>query len=75
MRCVVITPLGALVEPDVNSSLAIVSGPVAACAASSAGPGWAASRRSKPIVARPSMRPSASTTGTSAGTTAAMARA
>ena len=39
MRCVLITPLGSLVEPEVNRNLAIVSGPTAACAASTAAVG------------------------------------
>ena len=37
MRCVLITPLGSLVEPEVNRNLAMVSGPVACMAASTAG--------------------------------------
>ena len=37
MRCVLITPLGSLVEPEVNRNLAMVSGPTCACAASTGG--------------------------------------
>ncbi len=44
MRCVLITPLGTLVEPDVNRNLAIVSGPTCSCAARSVAPGFACSR-------------------------------
>ena len=36
MRCVLITRFGEPVEPEVNRNLAIVSGPTAACAASTA---------------------------------------
>ena len=84
MRWVLITPLGALVLPDVNRNLAMVSGPTAACAAASVGPGSAASSALKPITVRPasgapaavtSAAPSVSTTGTSAGSTVAMALA
>ena len=58
MRWVLITPLGCLVEPEVNRNLAIVSGPTAACAASSAA-AWAWSRAgsSKRRTARPSSVP------------------
>ena len=37
MRWVLMTPLGVPVEPEVNRSLAIVSGPTLACAASTSG--------------------------------------
>ena len=73
MRCVLMTPLGSLVEPEVNRNLAIVSGPTAACAASTAAVGAVASRRANGVLARPSSAPSASTTSVSAGTTAAIA--
>ena len=36
MRCVLITPFGWPVEPEVNSSLAMVSGPTRSCASSTA---------------------------------------
>ena len=39
MRWVLTTPLGSLVEPEVNRNLAIVSGPTRACAASTRGAG------------------------------------
>jgi hypothetical protein len=75
MRWVVITPLGCRVEPEVKRNLAMVSGPSSACAASSSPRGEVASRLSKLRTARPSMPPSASTTVTSSGTVASMARA
>ena len=56
MRCVLITPLGSLVEPEVNRNLAIVSGPTLACAASTAAPAGVASRSAKAVTARPSTR-------------------
>ena len=37
MRCVLITPFGLPVEPEVNRNLAMVSGPTRAAAASTAG--------------------------------------
>ena len=75
MRWVLITPLGSLVEPEVNRNLAIVSGPTLACAASTAAVGSVASSSANDVVARPSIAPSVSTTGVSAGTTAAIALA
>src|ERR1043165_6411655 len=65
MRCVLMTALGAPVDPDVNRNLAIVSGPTASCAASTAG------------VTASSSRPTSSpyTTSTPAGTAAAIAGA
>jgi hypothetical protein len=74
MRCVLITPLGSLVEPEVKRNLAMVSGPTCACAASTCAVATVASRSSKLRVARPSIWPCVSTTGTSAGTVAVMAR-
>jgi hypothetical protein len=74
MRCVLITPLGSLVEPEVKRNLAMVSGPTCACAASTAAVAGLASRSAKASVARPSIWPCASTTGVSADTVAAMAR-
>ncbi len=73
MRCVLITPFGSLVEPEVNRNLAIVSGPTFACAASTAAVGLVASSSANAITARPSREPSASTTGVSRGTTEAIA--
>jgi hypothetical protein len=73
IRCVLITPLGCLVEPEVKRNLAIVSGPTLACASRTPSPGSVASRVSKAVTSRPSTLPSVSTTATSAGTTAAIA--
>ncbi len=39
MRCVLMTPLGLPVEPEVNRNFAMVSGPTLACAASTASVG------------------------------------
>ncbi len=75
MRWVLITPLGDLVEPEVNRNLAIVSGPTAAWARSAAGPGAVSSRLAKLRTARPSIAPSLNTNGTSAATVASMALA
>src|SRR4029453_15608231 len=46
MRWLLITALGTPVEPEVNRNLAMVSGPTAACARSSAAPGSASGRAS-----------------------------
>ena len=73
MRCVLITALGSLVEPEVNRNLAIVSGPTFAWAASTASVGFVASQSAKDSVARPSTLPSASSTRASAGTAAPIA--
>jgi hypothetical protein len=73
IRCVLITPFGSLVEPDVNRNFAIVSGPICACARSTATVGAVRRSDSKVSVARPSICPSVSTTGVSAGTVAAIA--
>ena len=75
MRCVLITALGSLVEPEVNRNLVMVSGPVARIAASTAGvAGGGEQLRRRAWWRGPSSVPSASTTSTSAGTAAAMAR-
>ena len=73
MRCVLITPLGSFVDPEVNRNLAIVSGPTPAWAASTADVGAVASKSAKLSVSRPSRAPSPRTTGVSPGTTAAIA--
>ena len=80
MRWVLMTPLGALVEPEVKRNLAMVSGPTWACAVSIAKPGTVASRSANGVAGRnaAASRPagrltSVSTTSTSAGNTAAMA--
>lgn len=74
MRCVLITALGILVEPEVKRNLVMVSGPVARIAASMAGVAGVAASASNGVVARPSIAPSAITTSVPAGTVAAMAR-
>ena len=53
MRWVLMTALGSLVEPLVNKNLTMVSGPVAACAASTAAVGAVASRSASGVAARP----------------------
>ena len=57
MRCVLITPLGSLVEPEVNRNLAIVSGPTRAWAASTAAVGAVASSSANGVTSRPSSAP------------------
>ena len=54
MRCVLMTPLGDPVEPEVNRSLAIVSGPTFAWAASTSGAGGVSARigRTSPRASR-----------------------
>jgi hypothetical protein len=49
MRCVLITPLGAPVDPEVNSTLATVSGPTRACAASTCEVAGVSSRAAKAV--------------------------
>ena len=75
MRCVLTTPLGSLVEPEVNRNLAIVSGPTARCAAAASGPASVASRSAKVSCARPGSAPCASNTGVSTATQAPIAAA
>ena len=74
MRWVLITPLGSLVEPEVNRNFAIVSGPTAAWAAAPVWPGTVASKASNGVTVRSSSVPSVSTTSMSVPTHAAMAR-
>ena len=50
MRCVLITPLGRPVEPEVNRILATVSGPTAALARSTALVGRVARRSAKAVM-------------------------
>ncbi len=69
------TALGILVEPLVNKNLAMVSGPVAAMAASTAGVAAVAHRLSKAVTVRPGTSPSTITTSMSPCTVAAMALA
>ena len=73
MPWVLTTALGSLVEPEVNRNLAMVSGPVARIAASTAAVGRVASRSENSVLLRPSMAPLPSTTSTSGPTAAAMA--
>jgi len=71
MRWVFTTPLGVPVEPEVNSTFAIVCGPTAACAAASAAEGGLAAiaaserERAEPCdeITTMSRRPSASIAG------------
>jgi len=75
MRWVLMTALGSLVEPEVNKNLVMVSGPVAAMAASTAGVGSVASRAANEVVSRPGTVPWVQTSSTSSPTVASMARA
>ena len=68
MPWVLITALGSLVEPLVNRNLAIVCGPVAAMAASTAGVAAVARRSANGVVARPGSSPWVNTTSMSAPT-------
>ena len=65
-RCVLITALGNLVEPLVNKNLTMVSGPVAAIAASTAGVSVVAHRLANEVTSRPFTAPSTMTTSMSA---------
>ena len=69
-------PFGMPVEPEVNRNLAIVSGPTAACAASTAGVGGGREQVTEQR-ARPARQSDCAptTTSTSGGTTASIARA
>ena len=73
MRWVLITALGNLVEPEVNRNFAMVSGPVACIAASTAGVAVVASKLSKGVVARPVISPLCRTTSMSLPTAASIA--
>ena len=74
MRWVLMTALGSLVEPEVKRNLTMVSGPVAAMAASMAGVGSVASSASKEVVARACTVPSTHTSSTSSSRVDIMAR-
>ena len=52
MRCVVITPFGVPVEPDVNKIFAVVSGPTAVCARSAAAGSSSSAAASRRIASR-----------------------
>ena len=73
MRWVLMTPLGSLVEPEVNKNFTTVSGPVARMAASTAAVAGVAIKVAKVVVGRSLKTPSCSTTSTSAATVAWMA--
>ena len=75
MRCVLITHFGTPVEPEVNRNLAMVSGPTASCAASTAAVGRLAQSRRRRWCGGLAIGLRVSTTSTSAGTTASIARA
>ena len=68
MRLVFITALGILVEPEVNKNLAMVSGPVACMAASTAEVTGVDKRSANEVLVCPSALPCVSTTSTSEGT-------
>ncbi|MCY1556895.1 hypothetical protein D9M68_936950 [compost metagenome] len=74
MRWVLITALGILVEPEVKRNLTMVSAPVAAMAASTAGVASVASRSANAVVARPGTVPSVVTSSTPSPSVASMAR-
>jgi len=73
IRCVLITPLGSLVDPEVKRNFAIVSGPTFACAASTAAVGVVAIKSANEVEERASSAPSARTISVSCGTAAAIA--
>src|SRR5580658_2156984 len=75
IRCVLMTPFGWPVEPEVNRNLAILSGPTLSCATSTAGVGCAAKSSLKEVQLRPAGGAEVATTSTSDGTAAAVARA
>jgi hypothetical protein len=70
---VLMTALGSLVEPEVNRNFAIVWGPVACMAASTAVVAVVASRAANGVVPRSSSAPLPRTSSTSGPTVAAMA--
>ncbi len=74
MRWVLITALGLPVEPEVSRNFAIVSGPTAACARSTAAVAGPASSAVNGVVLRPGTSPRVTTTSVPAGTTASIAR-
>ena len=73
IRCVLMTPFGWPVEPDVNRNLAIVSGPTRRFASSIAGPGAVAASSENKIALRPAGGWRVTTISASAGTAAASA--
>src|SRR5690606_8184411 len=76
MRCVLMTACGSRVEPDVNRNFAIVSGPVASVAASTAEPTTVSAISSNAVARRPASAGTKSavvTISTSEGTAASIA--
>jgi hypothetical protein len=71
----VITALGSLVEPLVKRNLAMLSGPVAAKAASASLQASTPSRLANEWHSRPATSPAVSSKGVAAGSTVSMARA
>jgi len=75
MRWVLMTPLGVPVEPEVNRSFAIVSGPTFAFAASTSGPAGFARTDASVADGRDAGGFKRATTSTSRGTAASIAAA
>ena len=73
MPCVLMTPLGILVEPEVNKNLTMVSGPVAAIASSTAAVSGVSNKAPKGVCSLWLSMPWLITTSTLLGTVAAMA--
>ena len=74
MRWVLITAFGVPVEPEVNRNLTMVSGPTSACAVSAAEVVGVASNVCSSVLGRPGNGLRPTTTSTSGGTTASIAR-
>src|ERR1700722_8676373 len=72
---VLMTPLGWPVEPEVNRILAMVSGAILACAASTAGVGCVSHSAANSVADRSLGGFAVTATSTPGGTAAAMARA
>ena len=75
MPCVLMTPLGRLVEPEVNKNLTMVSGPIAFSAASTSAVSGVSNKAPKGVWFLSGKWPWANTTSVSAGTVAVMAAA
>ena len=73
MPCVLMTPLGRLVEPEVNKNLTMVSGPMAFIAASTSAVSGVSNKAPNSVCFLSTNRPFANTTSVSAGTVASMA--
>lgn len=74
MRWVVTTALGSLVEPEVKRNLAMLSGPVAANAASASASPGCCNRLAKSRCGLPATAPRTTISGVSPGSTASIAR-